>query len=132
IIHEVNEHDSMPYMVLELLDGQPLRTVLDGGRLSPSRVVELALPVARALERAHALGIVHRDLKPENVFVTAAGQVKVLDFGIAKALGTVDTQKQIALSDDLRLTREGAMLGTLPYMSPEQMGAGELDHRADL
>ena len=77
IIHEVDEHDGMPYMVLELLEGKTLRELMgrsDGGkRMPPSRVVELMLPVARALARAHELGIVHRDLKPENVLVTTRG-----------------------------------------------------------
>ncbi|HEY5948281.1 MAG TPA: serine/threonine-protein kinase, partial [Kofleriaceae bacterium] len=85
IIHEVDEIEGMPYMVLEFLEGQTLRDVVNGAGagagLPPSRVVEIALPIARALARAHELGIVHRDLKPENVFVTTAGQVKVLDFG---------------------------------------------------
>jgi eukaryotic-like serine/threonine-protein kinase len=141
IIHEVDELEGMPYMVLELLDGQPLRGVLGGyntgGRLPPSRVVELMLPVARALERAHELGIVHRDLKPENVFVTSSGQVKVLDFGIAKAISKRDRHavKRSHFADlqpNPNLTREGSLVGTLPYMSPEQLGAGVIDHRSDI
>jgi serine/threonine protein kinase len=140
IIHEVDQIEQTPYMVLEFLEGQTLRDVISafgpGARLPPSRVVELALPIARALARAHELGIVHRDLKPENVFVTTAGQVKVLDFGIAKALGTVDRSSAEKLGDtplgQLHQTREGAIVGTLPYMSPEQMGVDQIDHRADL
>jgi len=143
IIHEVDELESMPYMVLEFLEGQPLRAQLGdygaGTRLPASRVVELMLPVARALARAHELGIVHRDLKPENVFVTNAGQVKVLDFGIAKAIATASpsagprrTQIGDVASMSMNITREGALIGTLPYMSPEQMGAGEVDARADI
>ena len=132
IIHEVDEHEGIPYMVLELLDGQTLREVMDAGRLPASRVVELALPIARALARAHELGIVHRDLKPENVFLTSAGQIKVLDFGIAKATGTAEPVRVQPGGGELRLTRDGAMLGTLPYMSPEQMGADEVDARSDL
>ncbi|HUS31913.1 MAG TPA: protein kinase [Kofleriaceae bacterium] len=144
IIHEVDEIESMPYMVLEFLEGQPLRGVMgtygSGMRLAPTRVVELMLPVARALARAHELGIVHRDLKPENVFVTNAGQVKVLDFGIAKAVARRDPQAQQrsvygdlhAQGANLNMTREGALIGTLPYMSPEQMGIGEVDHRSDI
>jgi eukaryotic-like serine/threonine-protein kinase len=139
IIHEVEEIANTPYMVLELLDGSSLRDVIDsfgpGARLPPSRVIELVLPIARALERAHELGIVHRDLKPENVFVTNAGQVKVLDFGIAKALGTPERLSSLDLGSatlPVNLTREGSMIGTLPYMSPEQMGVGAVDHRTDL
>ena len=144
IIHEVNEIEDMPYMVLEFLEGQLLRELMgpmeSRTRMPVSRVVELMLPVARALARAHELGIVHRDLKPENVFVTNAGQVKVLDFGIAKATSgrqsseepQADGQRTWRQSENLKLTGEGAIVGTLPYMSPEQLRADEVDHRADL
>src|SRR5580704_14887395 len=87
IIHEVDDLFGIPYMVLEFLEGRTLRELLAATpRLAPMRVIELMLPITRALSRAHELGVVHRDLKPENVIVTTAGQVKVLDFGIAKAL----------------------------------------------
>ncbi len=135
IIHEVNEHDGMPYMVLELVEGQPLREVMNAiATMVPSRVIELMLPVARALARAHELGIVHRDLKPENIVVTTAGQVKVLDFGIAKALRSDEADRPLHASyvPALGETREGALVGTLPYMSPEQMGLDTVDHRSDL
>ena len=142
IIHEVGEHADMPYMVLEFLEGQSLRDKLGGvesGRRMPaSRVVELALPIARALARAHEMGIVHRDLKPENVLVTSAGQVKVLDFGIAKALGPREARPMLASVRtvdliDSKLTTHGALIGTVPYMSPEQFGQQvEIDHRTDL
>jgi len=138
IIYEVDEYEGMPYMVLEYLEGKSLRHFMgafgDGEPMAPSRVVELVLPIARALARAGELGIVHRDLKPENVIVTA-GQVKVLDFGIAKALGAKqararrDSDNQLA---DMTVTREGSMVGTLPYMSPEQMGIADVDGRSDL
>jgi len=120
IIHEVDELEGTPYMVLEFLEGQTLRNMMGpiGGatRLPPSRVVELVLPIARALARAHEGGIIHRDLKPENVIVTTVGQVKVVDFGIAK----------------VKDSRSDMMAGTLPYMSPEQLGIGEIDQRSDL
>ncbi len=139
IIHEVDEHAGIPYMVLEFVEGQSFRELMgpwgEGKRLPASRVVELMLPVARALTRAHELGIVHRDLKPENVLVTGANQVKVLDFGIAKALGDRATEvhgHKHEPIEDLELTHEGSMVGTLPYMAPEQMGVGGIDHRADL
>ncbi len=136
IIHAVDELDDTPYMVLEFLEGQPLREMM-GAPLPASRVVEIALPIARALARAHELGIVHRDLKPENVFVTSAGQIKVFDFGIAKALGSTDRMAAVTGADaanvgGINLTSEGTMLGTLPYMPPEQMGHGEVDERSDL
>ncbi len=140
IIHEVDELGDLPYMVLEYLEGQTLREVMGpfqgGHRMTASRAVELALPIARALARAHELGIVHRDLKPENVFVAVGGQVKVLDFGIAKALGTADDHAPLneLANDTALITRDGALVGTLPYMSPEQLGAngGVVDHRTDL
>ncbi|MBL9016091.1 MAG: protein kinase [Myxococcales bacterium] len=141
IIYEVDEWRGMPYMVLEFIEGKSLRDVMgpfgDGQPLPPTRVIELILPVARALARAHEEGIVHRDLKPENVLISNAGQVKVLDFGIAKALGSADVMKRsvsqlVSDARSLTLTREGDMVGTLPYMSPEQMGVDHVDHRSDL
>jgi len=140
----------MPYMVLEFLEGQPLRGHMgayqSGAKMAPSRVIELVLPVARALARAHEAGMVHRDLKPENVFVTNTGQVKVLDFGIAKAVTTkpqagtqMPSSRKTQYGDvasmggaQMNMTREGALVGTLPYMSPEQMGIGEVDNRSDI
>ncbi|MDB4956154.1 MAG: serine/threonine protein kinase [Myxococcales bacterium] len=140
IIYEVDEYRRMPYMVLELLEGQTLRGAMGpfgvGARMTASRTVEIGVQIARALARAHERGIVHRDLKPENVFVTTSGQVKVLDFGIAKALGSAERTSAPELAGrplSLELTRAGAMVGTLPYMSPEQMWAkGDIDHRVDL
>jgi hypothetical protein len=148
VIHEVAEHDGYPFMVLEYLQGTPLSRLLDRP-LPPQRAVELIVPVVRALACAHEHNIIHRDLKPDNIFLTDAGTVKVLDFGIAK-LG------QGALADELSemwaaghagagsdgidlagwsqgtLTRRGALLGTLSYMSPEQWGAAPVDARSDI
>jgi eukaryotic-like serine/threonine-protein kinase len=144
IIYGVDEYQGMPYMVLEYIEGRSLREHMgpfgNGTPIPHARVVELALPVARALERATQLGIVHRDLKPENILVTHSGQVKVLDFGIAKALAAPPSRaKRASQSDrsrdamrDLTITQEGAMVGTLPYMSPEQMGMDHIDGRSDL
>ncbi len=135
IIHEVDEHAGAPYMVLEFLEGTVLREHL-GSRMTPSRAIELMLPVARALARAHEFDIVHRDLKPDNIIVTGAGVVKVLDFGIAKALGTAEGKGPVPAdavgAADLSLTRDGAIVGTLPYMAPEQFGFDTVDHRTDL
>ncbi|HTM20919.1 MAG TPA: serine/threonine-protein kinase, partial [Kofleriaceae bacterium] len=134
VIHEVDEAEGQPYMVLEYLDGRPLRQLLDGAPMSPSRAVELIVPVVRALVHAHASGIVHRDLKPENVFVTDAGRVVVLDFGIAKRYGEADGGGGggDGVPADGTLTGDSALVGTLPYMAPEQWGADEVDHRTDL
>ena len=126
IIHAVDEYRGVPYMVLEFLEGHVLRDFMPPGfHIPPGRVVELCLPIAKALQRAHELDIVHRDLKPENVFVTASGQVKVLDFGIAKAARGDD-------AGESRRTAAHTWLGTLTYMSPEQMTGAEVDQRTDV
>ncbi|HEY8145158.1 MAG TPA: protein kinase [Kofleriaceae bacterium] len=138
IIHEVNEVGGLPFMVLEYLEGQSLRDVMRGP-LPYVQAAELMVPVARALVRAHELGILHRDLKPENIFLTETGAVKVLDFGIAKALSERGPQVAFGTTTmpglgapDLNLTQDGTIVGTLPYMSPEQCGLGVVDHRTDL
>jgi len=133
VIHEVDEHEGMPYMVLEFLEGRTLRDVIDSeAPLLPRRAIDLMLPIARALVRAHELGIIHRDLKPENVFVTRSGQLKVLDFGIAKALGTSEAHRAGVIAGNGNLTQDHGLVGTPAYMSPEQMSAGEADQRTDL
>ncbi|WP_437900495.1 nSTAND1 domain-containing NTPase [Sorangium sp. So ce124] len=132
-IHEVNEHDGSPYMVLEYIEGQSLRAWMNqrrpadaGEAVSTAPVpaglaVDMVVPIVRALASAHASGIVHRDLKPENVMLDASGAIKVVDFGIAKLL-----EEEVILSGDRTvagdtgLTRDGAIIGTLAYMSPEQ------------
>jgi len=129
VIHEVDEHAGEPYMVLEYLEGAPLRSLMNGRAFPASRVIEIAVAVARAVVRAHAAGIVHRDLKPENIFVTSEGTVKVLDFGIAKALSSVEKAPAAPMSQD---TEGSGLIGTPQYMSPEQFGNGEIDHRSDL
>jgi serine/threonine protein kinase len=144
VIHEVGEHDGHPYMVFEYLEGQTLRQWLrehlaavpmSGAHVPvpPGRAVELMLPVVRALAYAHDLGIVHRDLKPENVMLTRAGAIKVLDFGIAKLLSTPAPDEEFAIGGaGPAAVHNSALIGTLPYMSPEQMNLGAIDHRSDL
>jgi hypothetical protein len=121
VIHEADEHEGQPYIVLEYLDGSTLRQVIGGQRLSPHRAIELMLPVVRALTCAHAFLVIHRDLKPDNIFVTSSGAIKVLDFGLATQF-----QEARAAAD------ERAIVGTLPYMSPEQFAAVGVDSRTDL
>ena len=144
-IYEVGEHEGLPFMVLEYLEGKTLSQTLEI-RPSPHQFAELMLSVFRALDRAHEHGIVHRDLKPSNIFVTDRGQVKVLDFGVARIFDQpVDAMEHA--SSALRDPREdsestgntyatfsggGTLVGTLPYMSPEQWGAGIVDHQSDL
>ena len=141
VIHEVNEHRGHPFMVLEYLRGKPLTKRIAGQVLPPGRAVELMIPVVRALVCAHAENIVHRDLKPDNIFVTDTGHIKVLDFGIAKYLrrqkqiDLIRTQASTIMETSLGPqpnTQAGTLVGTLRYMSPEQWGAGEIDHRTDL
>jgi WD40 repeat protein/serine/threonine protein kinase len=156
VIHELGEHDGHPYMVLEFLEGQTLRQWLNeytaAASMSnqpvpvpPGRAVELMLPVVRALAYAHERGIVHRDLKPENVMLTRSGTIKVLDFGIAKLLSASrhDGERSDGVPDGAVDVGSGrvsgpagvqssALIGTLPYMSPEQMNAGVIDHRSDV
>jgi WD40 repeat protein len=138
VIHELGEHEGMPYMVLEYLEGQTLQQWMDAhkerGGLPPGRVAELLIPVARALVCAHARGVVHRDLKPSNIMLTASGATKVLDFGIAKHVGAQSPAApgRKAEGERLSVTDQGALLGTLPYMSPEQWGRDEIDYRADI
>jgi serine/threonine protein kinase len=142
-IYEVGEHAGLPYMVLEYLEGKTLSEVLKS-KPTARQLVELMVPVARALERAHEHGIVHRDLKPSNIFVTDRGQVKVLDFGVARVFDAPEPQRFShtvapvepgALLDErthVTFTKSGSLVGTLPYMSPEQWGADEVDHLSDI
>jgi tRNA A-37 threonylcarbamoyl transferase component Bud32 len=130
-IFEVGEHDGLPFMVLEYLEGKTLSAVLEG-KPGVRQFVELMVPVARALERAHEHGIVHRDLKPSNIFVTERGQVKVLDFGVARFVERPEPAQRLSVTFDTLEQTNDSLVGTLPYMSPEQWGAGEVDAQSDL
>ncbi|HEY5947042.1 MAG TPA: protein kinase [Kofleriaceae bacterium] len=139
-IFEVGEHDGLPYMVLEYLEGKTLSEVLDS-KPTVRQFCELMVPVARALERAHEHGIVHRDLKPSNIFVTDRGHVKVLDFGVARLVERAENdlaratavREATSLEDSSpTMTGASALVGTLPYMSPEQWGTDVVDHQSDL
>jgi serine/threonine protein kinase len=141
VIHDVKEHGRVPFMVLEYLKGQTLSELIGEGKLPPGRVVQLMTPVVRALACAHRHQIVHRDLKPANIFITDTGAIKVLDFGVAKVVpgahGPVDVRASTARATassliPADLTLDGALIGTVPYMSPEQWGADTVDHRTDL
>jgi len=128
-IHDFGSDNGVHYAVTELLEGQTLRDLLRGGPVPVAKGVAITTQIARGLEAAHARGIVHRDLKPENVFVLGDGQIKILDFGLAKAsfaeAGTATTQ----LSPGA--TEAGMVLGTAGYMSPEQVRRDPVDHRSD-
>jgi eukaryotic-like serine/threonine-protein kinase len=131
-IYDIGTHDGSPYVVSELLDGQTLRDRLSEGALTPKRAIEYARQFASGLAAAHEKGIVHRDLKPENVFVTSDERVKILDFGLAKL-----TQPDRPTGGQTNLptspgTEPGVVLGTVGYMSPEQVRGGAVDHRSDV
>src|SRR5216683_2674665 len=130
-IHDIGTHDGAPFLVSELLEGQTLREKLEMGPLPVRRAIEYALGIAQGLAAAHEKGIVHRDLKPENVFITRDGRVKVLDFGLAKLVlpeESRDTEATLASP----VTLPGMVMGTVGYMSPEQVRGGASDARSDI
>jgi eukaryotic-like serine/threonine-protein kinase len=132
-VHDIGQHDGAPYIVSELLEGATLRDRLSGGALPVRKAVEYAVQIAHGLAAAHEKGITHRDLKPENIFVTTDGRVKILDFGLAKL-----TQAEPAVAALSALpttppdTSPGVVLGTIGYMSPEQVRGLPADHRSDI
>jgi Tol biopolymer transport system component len=129
MVFDVGEHDQQPYLVMERLEGQTLKHRLDEGPIELNEALKLATQIAAALQAAHAQGIIHRDIKPANIFITSEGYAKVLDFGLAKRLESGQEAEEDLSS---ALTRAGATLGTLAYMSPEQLRGKELDARTDI
>ena len=126
-IHDFGEHGGSPYLVTEFLEGETLRERL--GAMPLRKAIESAEQIARGLSAAHDKGIVHRDLKPENIFITRDGRVKILDFGLAKLARPESTADAATLASQ---TEPGVMLGTVGYMSPEQVKGQNADQRSDL
>ena len=130
-VHQMGTYEGAPYLVSELLEGETLREQLNRGRLAVRKTIDYGIQIARGLAAAHEKGIVHRDLKPENLFVTKDGRVKILDFGLAKL-----TQPQSGSDNSgptlTKGTEAGMVMGTVGYMSPEQVRGQTADHRADI
>ena len=123
VVHDIGTHDGQPFIVMEYLEGKTLKDYMASRRLAIKEVLDIGIQIVDALDAAHSHGLVHRDIKPANVFVRSDGRVKILDFGLAK---------RIQVADAAPVTREGQVMGTAQYMSPEQALGRDLDHRTDL
>src|SRR5262245_5907487 len=133
-IYDLQEANESRFLIMELVDGETLAERISRGPFSIEEALDIAKQICEALEAAHEKGIVHRDLKPGNVKILSDGKVKVLDFGLAKALGDNPTNQALSHSPTLSMaaTNAGVILGTAAYMSPEQVRGRPVDKRADI
>lgn len=132
IVYDVGTHEGAPYVVSELLEGETLRQRLGGTALGQRRSIDYALNIAHGIAAAHEKGIVHRDLKPDNIFITKDGRLKILDFGVAKLTQSEASQSQTEIPTRRVNTNPGVVIGTVGYMSPEQVRGKDVDHRSDI
>src|SRR6185295_15242527 len=131
-VYDFGTHEGNPYLVMELLEGRELRAYLDDGSVPVRKAIDYAQQIAAGLAAAHEKGIVHRDLKPENLFVTRDGRVKILDFGLAKLRPPRDEPAGSVVATQKQLTNPGTVMGTVAYMSPEQVRGQDLEQRSDI
>src|ERR1700752_3080747 len=132
VIYDVGTDDSSPYVVSELLEGETLRQRMGGVALPQRKAIDYSQQLAHGLAAAHEKGIVHRDLKPENLFITKDGRLKILDFGLAKLAQTEGEPEVTSLPTASAGTQPGTVMGTVGYMSPEQVRVQVVDHRSDI
>lgn len=135
-IYEIDTFEDVPFIAMELLEGETLKHRIEGRPLKVDQLLDIAIQIADALDAAHAGGIVHRDIKPANIFITQRGQAKILDFGLAKLTAQTHRPDEATAvtggTGDYQLTNPGTAMGTVAYMSPEQARGEVLDHRTDL
>ena len=131
-VHDIGAHDGSPYIVAELLEGETLRTQLNGGAIASRTAIDYARQIASGLAAAHAKNIVHRDIKPENIFITTDGRVKILDFGLAKLRPPRVESAESGVATQKAITDPNMVLGTVGYMSPEQVRGQAADYRSDI